>query len=111
MTGWGIGMTTATYLTSTVESPHHPGMNRRRFLLTSLAGAVAPPLGAGAQHAGKVPRIGILGSSPVSWEAFRQALRELGYVEGRNIVLEFRWLEGAVDRAPAVAAELVNLKV
>jgi ABC-type uncharacterized transport system substrate-binding protein len=87
-------------------------MERRTFLGVIAGGLLAAPLAAEAQRAGKVPRIGILGSAPTpSWEAFRQALRELGYVEGRNIVLESRWLEGAVDRAPAVATELVNLKV
>ena len=86
-------------------------MERRTFLATVSGSLLAAPLAAEAQPAGKVPRIGILGSTPTSWEAFRQGLRELGYVEGRSIVLEHRWLEGAVDRAPAVASELVNLKV
>src|SRR5512147_1609514 len=87
-------------------------MDRRAFLGTVAGGLLAAPLVAEAQPAGKVPRVGILGSTPTpSWEAFRQALRELGYVEGHSIVLESRWLEGAVDRAPAVAIELVNLKV
>ena len=87
-------------------------MNRRAFLGTVAGSLLAAPLAAEAQPAGKVPRIGILGSSPTpSWEAFRRVLRELGYVEGRNILFEDRWLEGAVDRAPAVATELVELKV
>ena len=87
-------------------------MDRRAFLGTLTGGLLAAPLAAEAQPAVKVPRVGILGStSTPSWEAFRQALRELGYVEGQSIVLESRWLEGAVDRAPAVATELVNLKV
>jgi putative ABC transport system substrate-binding protein len=86
-------------------------VDRRAFLAGSAA-LLAAPRAAEAQQTGKVPRIGILGSSPSPfWEVFRQALRELGYVEGRNIVLEPRWLEGAVDRAPAVATELVNLQV
>jgi len=61
----------------------------------------------------KVPRIGYLGSTSVSarTEAFRQGLRELGYVEGKNIVIEWRRHEGKVDRLPALAAELVRLKV
>jgi putative ABC transport system substrate-binding protein len=87
-------------------------MKRRTFLALVPGSLLAAPLAVEARPAGKVPRIGILGSTPTpSWEAFRQALRELGYVEGRNIVLEHRWLEGAVDRAPAIASELVNLKV
>jgi putative ABC transport system substrate-binding protein len=69
-----------------------------------------------AQQAGKVPRIGFLsGSTPSSMkartEAFRQGLRDLGYVEGKNIVIEWRFGEGKRDRFPALAAELVRLKV
>ena len=89
-----------------------PDMPRRAFVAAIVGGLLAAPLAVEAQPAGKVPRVGVVGSAPTpSWEAFRQALRELGYVEGRNIVLEYRWLEGAVDRAPAVTTELVNLKV
>jgi putative ABC transport system substrate-binding protein len=69
-----------------------------------------------AQQTGKIPRIGFLvGVSPSAFaarrEAFRQALRDLGYVEGKNIVVEARYAEGKLDRLPAVAAELVHLKV
>jgi len=67
-----------------------------------------------AQQQGKVPRIGFLSpGSPVTGrvEAFRQGLRELGYVEGKNIVIESRYTEGKLDRLPALAAELVRLKV
>jgi putative tryptophan/tyrosine transport system substrate-binding protein len=95
-------------------------MDRRRFLLTSLAGALAvPSLGtAGAQPPEKVPRVGYLNpgssSDPVRQrrlEALRQGLRELGYVEGRNIALEPRWVEGKYDRYPTLAADLVRSKV
>ena len=87
-------------------------MDRRRFLLTALAGALAAPLAVEAQQTGKVPSVGILGGGPSpSMEAFRQGLRDLGYVEGRNILLEFRWHEGKVDRSLALAAELVQRKV
>jgi hypothetical protein len=62
----------------------------------------------------KVPRIGFLGTSPTAiaarTEAFRQGLRELGYVEGKNIVIEWRFAEGKLDRLPALAAELGRLK-
>jgi hypothetical protein len=73
-------LTKATHLTCTAESSHHPGMNRRRFLLTSLAGAVAVPLAAGGQPAGKVWHIGVLGNSasPHPDTAFQQGLRDLG---------------------------------
>ena len=69
-----------------------------------------------AQQPAKVPRIGFLITSSPSAiapriEAFRQGLRELGYVEGKNIVIERRYAEGKVDRLPALAAELVSLKV
>jgi len=69
-----------------------------------------------AQQPKKIPRIGYLGAvSPsanaVRIEAFRQGMRELGYVEGKNIVIEWRFAEGKLDRLPALAAELVRLKV
>jgi len=75
---------------------------------------LATPLVAEAQQAGKIPRIGVLrqGSSPDPLvEAFRQGLRELGYAEGRNVSIEYRWAEGRAERLPALAAELVRLKV
>src|SRR5262247_3279589 len=69
-----------------------------------------------AQQTGKVARIGyLIAASPSSYaartEAFRQGLRELGYVEGKNIVIDFRYAEGKAARLPALAAELVRLKV
>jgi putative ABC transport system substrate-binding protein len=90
-------------------------MDRRRFLLTSLAGALAAPLVAGAQVARKSARVAfITTTSPensTSAAAFRQRLAELGYVEGQNIVLEWRWGGGKTDRFPAFAAEVVRLPV
>ncbi len=90
----------------------------RAVLLVALGlGLLAAPLAAEAQQPAKVPRIGFLGGSPATGfpnnylEAFRQGLRELGYVEGRNITIEYRWAEGKYDRLPALAAELVQLKV
>ena len=69
-----------------------------------------------AQQPAKVPRIGYLAASSPSTnlariEAFRQGLRELGYVEGKNIVIEWRYAEGKFDRLPELVAELVRLKV
>ena len=82
------------------------------LIVTLALGILVMPLAAETQPAGNAPRIGILGGAPSpSLEAFRQGLRDLGYVEGRNIVLEYRWHEGKVDRAPALAAELVHGKV
>jgi len=77
---------------------------------------LAAPLAADAQQAGKVPRIGWLGVEPPSdrpalLAAFRQRLRELGWVEGQNIVIDYRYAEGRIDRLPDLAAELVRLKV
>ncbi len=77
---------------------------------------LALPFPAQAQQPTKIPRIGYLGATSKSVsspriEAFRQGLRELGYVEGKNIVIEWRHHEGKVDRLPALAAELVRLKV
>jgi putative ABC transport system substrate-binding protein len=74
------------------------------------------PLAAQAQQAGKVPRIGFLGSTSPSdasarLDAFRQGLRELGWAEGKNIVIEYRWAEGRQERFTDLAAELVRLKV
>jgi putative ABC transport system substrate-binding protein len=90
-------------------------MDRRRFLLTSLTGALAAPLAAEAQQAVKVARIGFLATNlaanPRLPEAFRQGLRDLGYVEGRNVMVEYRDAEGKLERLPALAAELVALKV
>jgi putative ABC transport system substrate-binding protein len=90
-------------------------MDRRRFLLTSLAGVLAAPLAGEAQPAAKIARIGYLATNlaanPPLPEAFRQGLRDLGYVEGRNVVIEYRDAEGKLERLPARAAELVALKV
>jgi putative ABC transport system substrate-binding protein len=96
-------------------------MSRRRFIagavlaVTSL-GATASAQEYKAQHAGKVWRIGFLGvgttmSFQRNIEAMRLGLREHGCVEGRNITMEFRWAEGRYDRLPALAAELVQLKL
>src|SRR5262245_25566950 len=91
-----------------------PFINRRRFLQAVSAGLLAPPL-AEAQQAAKVARNGHLvnnlAASKHMTEAFRQGLRDLGYVEGRNFVLEIRSAEGKPERFPALAAELVALKV
>jgi len=81
-----------------------------------LITAMLPTAASGAQQLAKIPRIGILNAllpntNPTRIEAFRQGLRDLGYVEGKNIALEYRYAERKVDRLSALAAELVNLKV
>ena len=70
---------------------------------------------AATQQSAKVPQVGYLvsafpSSTPARIEAFLQGLRELGYVEGKTIIIEFRYAEGKFDRLPALAAELVRLK-
>ena len=90
-------------------------MDRRSFLLTSVAGAFAAPLAVGAQQAGKVPRIAVLTtSSPPGTFAtaeFVHGLRDLGYIEGRNIRIEWRWGHGTTERFPEYAADVVRLQV
>ncbi len=91
-------------------------ISRRAFIETIVGGLLAAPLAAEAQQARKVPRIGFLGTRTPSdtssaFDAFRQGLRELGWVEGQNIVIEYRWAEGRYERLPTLAAELVRLKV
>jgi ABC-type uncharacterized transport system substrate-binding protein len=89
---------------------------RRREFIALLGGAVAWPLGAGAQQAGKIYRIGFLGVTSLAEygdrvEAVRTGLRRLGYEEGKNIVIHYRWADGRYDRLPELAAELVQLNV
>jgi putative ABC transport system substrate-binding protein len=89
-------------------------MDRRAFLGLAAAGVVAAPGIAHAQQPGKLHRIGFLAlfSGPVPQvEAFRQQLHELGYVEGRNLVIEYRFAAGKAELLPEMAAELVRLKV
>jgi putative ABC transport system substrate-binding protein len=93
--------------------PYRPGIDRRRFLVTSLAGALAAPLAAEAQQARKIPRSGYLAvaPNPPLEDAFRRGLRDWGYVEGQNLLTEYRFAEGIFDRLPGLAAELVGLRV
>jgi putative ABC transport system substrate-binding protein len=93
------------------------GMDRRAFLTALTGGLLAAPIAAEAQSAGKIYRIGVLspfsasfGPGP-SFEAFRRTLRDLGYVEGRNIALEYRWADERYDRLPDLAADLVRRRV
>jgi putative ABC transport system substrate-binding protein len=92
-------------------------VDRRRFLLTSVAGALAAPRSAEAQ-AGKVWRVGFFtlnpsapGNAALTLDVFRQGLRELGYNEGKNLTLENRFAEGRRELLPALARELVTLPV
>jgi len=85
----------------------------RREFIGSVAGSVlAASFSAIAQPSTRLPRIGILANYEApQWDGFRSGLRELGYVEGRTILIEWRWAEGRVDRYPAQASELVQAKV
>jgi putative ABC transport system substrate-binding protein len=91
-------------------------MNRRAFVRSAAIGLLAAPLAAEAQQAGRVYRIGFLGGGAPSGygphiEALRLGLREHGYVEGKNLKIEYRWAEGKYDRLPGLATELVRLRV
>jgi putative tryptophan/tyrosine transport system substrate-binding protein len=89
-------------------------LDRRTFMVIVSGGLLATPLASEAQPAGKSYRVGYLslapGPSPRS-EALRQGLRELGWVEGQNVAIEYRWAGGNIDQARAAAAELVGLKI
>src|SRR5262245_64706372 len=89
---------------------------RRREFITLVGAATAWPLVARAQQPGKLPTVGFLGAASASaWSqwvaAFLQRLRELGWIEGRNLTIEYRWAEGSSDRAAELAAEFVRRKV
>src|SRR5436309_15774640 len=90
-------------------------MRRRELMLLLGASAVPWSVHVRAQEASKVYRIGFLWDSPAVFpdaiEAFRQGLRDLGYVEGRTIAIEYRWAEGKPERMRELAEELVRLKV
>jgi putative ABC transport system substrate-binding protein len=92
-------------------------MSNKIFGLALSAMLLAVSFPVDAQQRGKIPRVGILlPSAPntaadANLEAFRQGLRNLGYVEGRNIILEYRWAENREDQYPALVAELIRLKV
>ena len=85
-------------------------MDRRRFLLTSLVGIFVAPLGGEAQQAARLARVGYLGNTPGDPNPLAEGLRVLGWVEGRNILIEWRFTEGNIERAPELATELVGLK-
>src|SRR5262245_43582452 len=90
--------------------------SRRDFIMLLGGAAAAWPLAARAQQAAKLPTIGFLGATTASTQrewtaAFVQRLRELGWIEGRTIVIEYRWTEGRSEPAAEFAAEFVRLNV
>ena len=89
--------------------------NRRQFFAALAASLVVIPLSALAQTQSKIFRVGFLTTvvpaGTLNHAAFRDGLREHGYIEGKNIAIEYRWIEGALERLPELAAELVRLKV
>ena len=91
-------------------------LKRREFITLVGSAAIAWPIEAGAQQSAKLPTIGFLGTNTVSsqreWtDAFLQRLRELGWTEGRNLAIEYRWAEGRLEQSTEIVAELVRLKV
>jgi putative tryptophan/tyrosine transport system substrate-binding protein len=90
-------------------------MRRRDFIKVVAGSAVTWPLEARAQQPGKLPTIGFLGTEASVWSpytaAFVQRLRELGWIEGRTITIEYRWSEGRPARNAEIAAEFVRMKV
>jgi putative ABC transport system substrate-binding protein len=92
------------------------GIGRREFISVLGGASLAWPLVAHAQQTGKLPTIGVLGAAtPSTWihyvAAFEQRLRELGWIEGRTVAIEYRWAEGRPDRYAEIAAEFVRLRV
>jgi ABC-type uncharacterized transport system substrate-binding protein len=85
-----------------------------RLLVTLALGLLCAPLAADAQQAGKVYRVGFPWDSPAVWpsaiEGFRRGLRDLGWGEGQNLIVEHRWAEGRLDRLHELAEECVRLK-
>ena len=92
-------------------------MMKRREFISLVGGAAATwPLAAQAQQRSSVPRVGYIFSFTQSegehlWQACREGLRELGYVEGQNIILEPRWVDGRYERLPSIVAELLRIQV
>jgi putative ABC transport system substrate-binding protein len=88
---------------------------RRRQFITLVGGASAYPLAARSQQAGKLPTIGFLGADPVGFSpwtaAFVARLRELGWIDGRTVTIEYRWSEGRTERYAEIAEEFVRLNV
>src|SRR5215813_4949647 len=88
----------------------HRQWKRREVIPLLLGGAAAWPLGAKAQQRSKIPRIGIVDDAPM-WQPFRDALRELGYIEGQTVIYEYRYGDGVPDRLAVAVDELIRRPV
>jgi putative ABC transport system substrate-binding protein len=91
-------------------------ISRRKFIVVLGGAALAAPLAGFPQKPEKVPRVGVLApgfasSVPIRIEALRAGLQDFGYVEGKTIVIEWRWADGKYERLSELAADLVRLKV
>ncbi len=91
-------------------------MNNRRKLMIAVGAGLLATRSAYPQSAGKVPKVGYVGNATPALETalvdgFRLGLRERGYIEGKNIDIQYRWANGKIDAMPAVIAELIALKV
>jgi ABC-type uncharacterized transport system substrate-binding protein len=100
----------------TALEPRGASMRRRDFIEMLTASVAAWPLAASAQPTNKIARIGFLGSataagSSQSVKALREGLNALGYIEGKNIIIEFRWADGKYERLPDLVADLIRLNV
>jgi ABC-type uncharacterized transport system substrate-binding protein len=93
---------------------HRDHRMKRREFIAAVGGAAAWPLAARAQQAGKLPTIGFLGSDASGWSAwtatFAAGMRELGWIDGRTVAIEYRWSEGRPERVAEIASEFVRLK-
>ena len=83
----------------------------RRAFIVGVAGIFSVPLSARAQQSATIPRLGVLEANPGFDTALHEGLRQFGYVEGKNIAIEWRWARARAERFPELAAELVQLKV
>src|SRR6266480_8000638 len=97
------------------SEPRGLAMRRREFITLVSGVAATWPLAVRSQHAGKMPTIGFLGADASAFSpwtsAFVAHLRELGWIENRNVAIEYRWSEGRTERYAEIAAEFVRLKV
>src|SRR4051812_17962719 len=93
--------------------PAHESVTNRRVFIGSVASGLLAAKGtAFGQSPSKVPRIGILGNTDASaWDGFRQGMRDLGYVDGRTVAMEWRWANGIAARYPDLTTELLQAKV